>query len=203
VLIDKNYKELQAKYQLAGKVLGDHQREGIQANFLFAEKFWSKQKHARLIDAELVRFCFGGAASEVLGVLHARGGRMQLARCLAQLGIYLITWFKLGKDTFLGARRGMPVESQNMQTMLDYQASIGKIETERGLVLFVSKQIPCSCLDESKENAKQAPKTGRCRHCNSEDLKLELKKCSQCKSVQYCSKECQVAAWRAGHKKEC
>jgi hypothetical protein len=71
------------------------------------------------------------------------------------------------------------------------------------LVLFLSKQIPCSCLDESKENAKQAPKTGRCRHCNSEDLKLELKKCSQCKSVQYCSEECQVADWRAEHKKEC
>jgi hypothetical protein len=71
------------------------------------------------------------------------------------------------------------------------------------LVLFLSKQIPCSCLDEAKMNAKQAPKTGRCRYCNSEKLKFELKKCSQCQLVQYCSKKCQLADWRAGHKKEC
>jgi hypothetical protein len=89
--------------------------------------------------------------------------------------------------------------------MIDYEASFAKIETERGLVLFLSKQIPCSCLDESKKNAKQAPKTGWCRrrHCNTSLLTLELKKCSQCKSVQYCSKECQAADWRAGHKVEC
>ena len=29
------------------------------------------------------------------------------------------------------------------------------------------------------------------------------KRCCQCKVVLYCSKECQVAAWKAGHKREC
>jgi hypothetical protein len=74
----------------------------------------------------------------------------------------------------------MPSDSPNIQTLLDEKASVEKIETGRGLVLFLSKQIPCSCLDEVKKNAKQAPKTGWCHYCNSVDLQLELKKCSQC-----------------------
>jgi hypothetical protein len=85
------------------------------------------------------------------------------------------------------------MESLNQQTMLEFQTSMMKIQTDRGLVLFLSKQIPCSCLDEDEKNAKQAPKTGLCSYCDSEGLTLELKKCSRCKSAQYCSKECQVA----------
>ena len=31
----------------------------------------------------------------------------------------------------------------------------------------------------------------------------ELKRCSRCKAVHYCSPACQVAHWKAGHKKQC
>jgi MYND finger len=44
-----------------------------------------------------------------------------------------------------------------------------------------------------------APPSGRCAHCLRE---AAAKKCSRCKTVRYCSKECQTAAWKA-HKKEC
>jgi hypothetical protein len=87
--------------------------------------------------------------------------------------------------------------------MLDMQSSMKKMGTDRGLILFLAKQIPCSCLDEDKKNAKQAPRTGWCSYCNNENLGLELKKCSQCKSAEYCSKECQVADWKGLHKKHC
>ena len=30
-----------------------------------------------------------------------------------------------------------------------------------------------------------------------------MSKCSQCKHAHYCSKECQVTHWKAGHKAEC
>ena len=93
-----------------------------------------------------------------------------------------------------------------MQTMIDFQASLLKMRSDHGLILFLAKQIPCSCLDgleEDMKNARQAPIPGRCWYCNSEDLRVELKKCSQCKMSQYCSKECQVADWKRGHKKEC
>jgi hypothetical protein len=164
----------------------------------FLEQFWSEPKHARLIDTTMVSFCFAYATVRV------QLGDMDVSRCIALLGSYLASWFKMGKDTFLGALRGMPLSgTSNTQTMVDFRASMGKTETDRELVLFLSKQIPCSCLDENKKNAKQAPKTRRCSYCTSEDLKVELQKCSQCKSVQYCSKKCQVADWNAGHKKEC
>jgi hypothetical protein len=198
--------KLRTKNRSSGAELGDHKREfGVNIMKIF-EQFWCEPKHARLIDAKLVRFCFAYATETILkGDMEetVRKRDIELSRRLTILGIYLATWFKLGKDTFLGALRGLPLESSNQQMMLDFEASIGKLGTDRGMVLFLSKQIPCSCLDESEKNAKQAAKTRRCTYCSSEGLKMELKKCSQCKSVQYCSKECQVADWRAGHKKEC
>jgi hypothetical protein len=195
--VEKRNQELKTKYESSGTEFGDHRREGIQANFEILEQFWSEPKHTRLIDARHIRFCFAYATEAALR------GETDISRRIALLGIYLAAWLKLGKDTFLDALRGTPVASSNQQTIVDFTASMGKLGTDRELVLFLSKQIPCSCLDENKKNAKQAPKAGRCSYCTSQDLKLELKKCSQCKSVQYCSKGCQVADWRAGHKKEC
>ncbi|EJK43804.1 hypothetical protein THAOC_37714 [Thalassiosira oceanica] len=44
----------------------------------------------------------------------------------------------------------------------------------------------------------------RCANC-SKKVKADekLKQCSKCRAKWYCSKECQVEAWRAGHKKDC
>ncbi len=128
---------------------------------------------------------------------------MRRATILASLGIYLATWFKIGKNTFIGALQGIPVNSHQARSMLDIKATMQKLNTDREVILFLSREIPCSCLDVGKKSAKQLPKTRRCQYCSKEDLKVELKKCSQCKMSQYCSKECQVADWKRGHKKEC
>lgn len=40
-----------------------------------------------------------------------------------------------------------------------------------------------------------------CDFCSTKSN--QLKKCSGCKDVSYCSKECQTRDWRLGHKKEC
>jgi len=43
-----------------------------------------------------------------------------------------------------------------------------------------------------------------CANCSKEAQNGEkFKQCSKCKAQWYCSKECQVEAWRAGHKKDC
>jgi hypothetical protein len=195
--LNNRYEEIKNKHQ-SGNELDGHRREGMQANFEVLEQFWSERKHVKLIDAKMIRFIVAYATESSLG------GDRRLSYRLALLGTYLATWFKLGKDPFLEALRGKPVASSNQETMMDFQASMAKIGTERGLGLFLSKQIPCSCLDEDKKNAKETPKTGRCSYCNSEDRpKTELKRCSQCKAVHYCSKECQVKDWKAGHKKDC
>lgn len=43
-----------------------------------------------------------------------------------------------------------------------------------------------------------------CSHCGSiESTPGVYKKCSQCYGPRYCSRKCQKAAWKAGHKHEC
>ena len=43
-----------------------------------------------------------------------------------------------------------------------------------------------------------------CANCSKEAKTDEkFKQCSKCKAQWYCSKECQVEAWKAGHKKDC
>ena len=78
---------------------------------------------------------------------------------------------------------------------------------EHTLVSFLRNRIPCSCLDEKYEEVKSIPKIGLC--CNP-DCPLPYGKtersatmcCSQCGAANYCSRECQVAAWN-GHMSEC
>jgi hypothetical protein len=83
--------------------------------------------------------------------------------------------------------------------MMDFQASMAKIGTERGLGLFLSKQIPCSCLDH-KKNAKENLKTGRCSFSNSEDRPKngELKRC-----VAIIVRKSAAKKIESGHKKDC
>lgn len=42
-----------------------------------------------------------------------------------------------------------------------------------------------------------------CSFCAATNVMEGLKKCAQCRSVAYCSRKCQVAHWKAGHKEEC
>jgi hypothetical protein len=188
----QGYIERMDKHQVDFKG-AEFDEKNILATFEMLMQFWSEPKHARHIDADMVRYWFACATEQVLK------GNMALSRRFSFLGSYLATWFKLGKDTFLGMISNIPTN----QIMVDFHASIRILGTDRGLVLFLAKQIPCSCLDEDKKNAKQAPKSGRCWYCNREVLRVELKKCSQCKSAVYCSKECQAADWRREHKKKC
>jgi hypothetical protein len=57
---------------------------------------------------------------------------------------------------FLDALQGKPAASSNQQTMMDLQASMAKIGTERGLGLFLSKRFR-ALVDEDKKNAKENP----------------------------------------------
>ena len=87
---------------------------------------------------------------------------------------------------------------------LDFQIKHRNVleRCKRSLVKFYRKRLLCSCLDELYAEVKPQPKTGFCQHCKQRFERRALKDCTGCNKVQYCSKECQKAAWPY-HKKYC
>ncbi len=75
------------------------------------------------------------------------------------------------------------------------------------LVNFFRHRVPCSCLDEKYEEVKNIIKMGICynKQCNLSNGRGEYSKtmyCDRCRSVTYCSRECQKAHW-TNHKNQC
>ena len=63
-------------------------------------------------------------------------------------------------------------------------------------------QLPPSAAAEWVAPCKDCGAVEDCEH-RKDVLGTPLKICQRCKSVYYCSKECQLKHWRAGHKREC
>ena len=82
---------------------------------------------------------------------------------------------------------------------------IEEISDEHSLVKLFRRRIPCSCLDNKYEEVKSITKMGFCYSPQCPDRRVERSKtmyCSRCRSVTYCSRECQKADW-ARHKSYC
>jgi hypothetical protein len=78
---------------------------------------------------------------------------------------------------------------------------------EHTLVKYLRKNIPCKCLDEKYKEVKSITKMGVCfnSQCSIPDRMVERKSmlyCTRCRQVNYCSAECQKAAWPE-HKELC
>ena len=80
---------------------------------------------------------------------------------------------------------------------------------ERTVVKFFWRRIRCSCLDEKYDEVKSITKEGICynQHCRIVGQsrfveRSKLRCCSRCRSITYCSRECQAADWPA-HKELC
>eukprot|EP00980_Cylindrotheca_fusiformis_P009384 scaffold2049_cov108-Cylindrotheca_fusiformis.AAC.10 len=71
------------------------------------------------------------------------------------------------------------------------------------ITAFYAKRIPCSCLDERYAALKAQPKMGRCSHCKKRELRSNLMLCGGCNFMHYCSRDCQRADWKKGHKLFC
>ena len=78
---------------------------------------------------------------------------------------------------------------------------------EHTLVQFYRKQIRCKCLDERYKEVKSITKMGMCmnKDCplpNQRAVRSKMLYCTRCRVVNYCSRECQEAAWPS-HKEYC
>jgi len=93
------------------------------------------------------------------------------------------------------------------QPYIDWPKVLESAGDEHTLVKFFWRRIRCSCLDEGYNNFKSIPKMGicfnpQCRHQRRLVQRSELRCCSRCRSVNYCSRECQAADWSV-HKELC
>jgi len=82
---------------------------------------------------------------------------------------------------------------------LDSGVSSGR----RDALKFYRKRVSCECLKKMHlEARKNTPKKGICFHCKEEKDRSTLLVCIRCMIYQYCSRECQAAAW-PDHKRRC
>ena len=104
----------------------------------------------------------------------------------------------------------LKVEVHKSQSFIDWPKVIESCESdEHTLVKYFWRRIRCSCLDEKYEEVKSRTKMGvcfnlDCAYGNRDRLveRSELRCCSRCRSVTYCSRECQAADWSV-HKELC
>ena len=77
--------------------------------------------------------------------------------------------------------------------------------TLRGATRVLAKHLPCRCMKDRKPLSNPVGrKIKRCDNgeCGKFKLSKDLKDCSACKMVCYCSKECQSSDWK-DHKNDC
>jgi hypothetical protein len=102
----------------------------------------------------------------------------------------------------------LKVKVQRSQPSINWPKVIESSRCDkRTFVKFFWRRIRCSCLDERYAKVKSITKTGVCfnRYCARPKRTVErseLRCCSRCRSVTYCSRECQAADW-SEHKELC
>ena len=92
--------------------------------------------------------------------------------------------------------------NESKLTCIDLDNFSGKCNTS-GLILICSHE----CELELNKICRQAQRNGEpvrkvCASCRRKSTNGEMNKCGKCKTIYYCSKECQVADWNK-HKKYC
>lgn len=152
--------------------------------------FWLHPSRSHLVDEELSALYFARATD---ALLLGQPNAEHIARLFATFGVDIKEMTEKGVAVFFEIRRGPSRE--NTEALIS-------IRTRDGLVRYLARAIPCSCLDEHKKEAKAGPKMGKCFFCRQEDTQAKFFKCSRCKIGEYCSKACQTADWK-DHKMVC
>jgi hypothetical protein len=153
------------------------EREGTIAIADAFVDFWSHSSRSHLVDEDLCKVGFAEAADLLLD-----GGPKTeyFARSLVDSSISYKQMAKKGVDVFASEWKRQGPSSESIET-------IHNIQTRAGLVKYLAKTIPCSCLDEQKKAAKAGPKIGVCYFCLQKETNVKLFMCGRCRMVKYCS----------------
>jgi len=76
---------------------------------------------------------------------------------------------------------------------------------DRNIINMLSRETRdyCNCMQPRKEEVKGREKLRKCDGCSDLFPKLSLKSCKRCNVAIYCSRNCQIEDWYAGHKEIC
>jgi hypothetical protein len=83
---------------------------------------------------------------------------------------------------------------------IEYRLRIPIVDEESGPTATNATPIASTYASNDAGDKAPAPAKnfgGLCDHC---EQMTELRKCSRCHAVSFCSRECQLASWKAGHK---
>lgn len=173
--------------------LEDLHSERFTAKLWRLETFWSHFDHSRHIDETMTSLCFSLATDATLDGNYAAG------RSFFLIGLFLREWNRLGGTAFCQALHAID-DDTSLRRLTN---AMKKTATDQGMILYLATHIPCSCLDVKAQQAAALPKMAKCHYCGKQDEANKIQKCSGCKQAEYCSRKCQVADWKAGHKKYC
>jgi hypothetical protein len=160
--------------------------------------FWGKPEFLHTIIADSCKISFSCAVDAVADANFAA------ARLLVRLGIFVGQIHKYGFEQWFAdvTAQGAQEDTNHSARMEEYVKCLHKTRTDRGLCLYLARRLSCNCLSAYKATAKATLKTGICNTCGQQLPLSKLRKCSACKAVEYCSKDCQRADW-SGHKTDC
>jgi len=83
----------------------------------------------------------------------------------------------------------------------NYHKYLRDIQTERGRINVIAREIPCNCMEEKRIAAQSMAKVAKCYCCEEVFLKEQMLYC-KCDRAQYCSKQCYKKDW-PHHKTYC
>lgn len=159
-------------------------------------QYWSRPERASSIEPDSWRIPFAIAVDPVLD------SDFNVARTFVRTGAFLRDWAEHGGVRMLADYTTASEDPDLLAKYAETARVLRKTRTDRGIVLYLARQVTCKCLDAASRGAAVTPQTGKCQTCQTQLPKAQLKNCARCGMVEYCSRACQKANWK-DHKRTC
>ena len=153
-------------------------------------QIWNNESYRKLAIATLVHI-----GTNMMMKIGIGGADITVPICLAQ-SIIVLEHYNGEDHIDLVANKRVVISKWRDQNFTS--------SSRRDALKFYRKRTSCKCLKKRHLEARKTMpmKMGICERCEEEKERVLLDVCSRCKFSQYCSRQCQIAAWHE-HKVFC